>query len=176
MLELLLVLGLLSVAAVLVFPALTRWHRRLRLDQAASTLQAQLQEARSGSISSGYPCQLVIPTDGHQPYAELLSEKPRREEFQWPQGVVAESVDQNIGLLQRSNGVQFLCHPDGTVTGTAVQFSDAHGHSTILRLERLTGRLLPSITATESPRGQMKSIQYDSADSVSGVSGVTHAD
>lgn len=58
LIEMLLVLGILSILAAASLPALARWQHRATLEQAASSIQLQLQTARASAIRSGSEWQI----------------------------------------------------------------------------------------------------------------------
>ena len=64
--ELLLVLGILATLAAVSLPAIVRWQQRASLEQAASSVQLQMQTARASAVRSGIDWQICFTTNRQQ--------------------------------------------------------------------------------------------------------------
>ncbi len=66
LIEMLVVLAILTLAAAVSLPGIQRLQRGMALDRAVSLLQTELQEARFQAIRSGEPWILELPTSEKQ--------------------------------------------------------------------------------------------------------------
>ncbi len=151
LIEMLVVLAILTLAAAVSLPGIQRLQRGMALDRAVSLLQTELQEARFQAIRSGEPWILELPTNEkagqRRPAHKVETQEPdsarSSRSFGWPEGIRYE------WLAQSTAAKTILCHADGTVTEATLCLIDKHGARTAVHIDRLTGsvRVRPIATS-----------------------------
>ena len=153
LLELLLVLGLLTVSMAITVPALSRWQRRLPLERSAALLQQALAETRLASIQSGEPWGLWLYASGTQGRRTPLNQPDLdRYQFQFPQGIACRPAP--IQGQPDSSGAEDLVlifQPDGSSSFARLLLINERGEELHIVLERLTGNaeIRPALSASE---------------------------
>jgi type II secretory pathway pseudopilin PulG len=153
LLELLLVLGLLTVAMAITVPALSRWQRRLPLERSAALLQQALAETRLASIQSGEPWGLWLYASGTQGRRTPLNQPDLdRYQFQFPQGIACRPapVDGQTALSGTEDLV-LIFQPDGSSSSARLLLINERGEELHIVLERLSGNaeIRPALSAAE---------------------------
>lgn len=147
LIELVVVLGVLTILMSLTVPGVLRWQRRMPLDTALSTLQLALQETRLSAIRSGQPWCLSLPHGSDpgviQPVRGSQDQENRRM-FRLPNGIVVEPVSANIEAASGGLPECILFNPDGMSFGRELQLVTRSGEMIRLRIDRLTGRAILS--------------------------------
>lgn len=170
LLELLLVLGLLTVAMAITVPALSRWQRRLPLERSAAMLQQALSETRLASIQSGEPWGLWLYASGTQGRRTPLNQPDLdRYQFRFPQGIACRPAPvDGQSDLDGAEDLVLIFQPDGSSSSARLLLVDERGEELHIVLERLTGNaeIRPALSAVE------KSVTPDVSNPCLSVGGV----
>lgn len=154
LLELLLVLGLLTVAMAITVPALSRWQRRLPLERSAAMLQQALAETRLASIQSGEPWGLWLYASGTLGRRTPLNQPDLdRYQFQFPQGIACRPAPvDGQPALEGAEDLVLIFQPDGSSSSARLLLINERGEELHIVLERLTGNaeIRPALSATEN--------------------------
>lgn len=153
LLELLLVLGLLTVAMAVTVPSLSRWQRRLPLERSAALLQQALAETRLASIQSGEPWGLWLYASGTQGRRTPLNQPDLdRYQFQFPQGIACRPAPvDGQPALEGAEDLVLIFQPDGSSSSARLLLINERGEELLIVLERLTGNaeIRPALSASE---------------------------
>jgi type II secretion system protein H len=122
LLEMLVVLGLLSLIAMIAVPDFERAMGLLELRETAATLQANLRVMRSDAVRSDQEVDFALDSDG--------------KGYQWSEGEKRRIPDR-VGL-RMAKGQAIVFYGDGTTSGGAVKVLSA-GREILLIVDESTG-------------------------------------
>ena len=145
LLELLLVLGLMTVFLVIAVPSLRRWQQRLPIEQSVALLQQQIAETRLASIQSGETWALWLYSSGTEGRRTPLNQPDLEKfQFQFPEGIFCKSVED--AASQETQDILLIFRPDGSASTARLRLADSKGNHLLVILDRLTGSasILPS--------------------------------
>ena len=141
--ELMLVLGVLTVLTAITLPGVLRWQRALPMEHAVSMLQLQLQETRAAAVRSGEAWSLILPhasEPGRRAPVAASQDKIQQHPFRLPAGMRCEIIEPADTATPRQNSIrQIVFQPDGTVRGCRLRITTNDGIVTILQIHRLNG-------------------------------------
>lgn len=133
--ELIVVLIVLTVAAALVLPSLTRGMSGLEMDAAARDMLTLMKKARSEAIAEQKVFRVMLETDPNQPadayvYTNEYEEEIKR--FEFPRGIRILVKDPD------SNGmISFF--PNGRSSGFEFQLRNEQGKTLLVEVDPVTG-------------------------------------
>ncbi len=145
LLELLLVLGLMTVLMVIAVPSLRRWQQRLPIERSVALLQQQIAESRLASIQSGETWALWLYSSGTEGRRTPLNQPDLEKfQFQFPEGIFCKSVED--AASQETQDILLIFRPDGSASTARLRLADSKGNHLLVILDRLTGSasILPS--------------------------------
>jgi len=134
LLELLVVLSLIGVAAVIALPSLENGIRKRQVRQSVLSLAAVARDLRRRAIDQGTLKQLVLsPRED----SYLASDA---EIVRLPEAVKITGVAGGAPMGKRLT--QFVFFPNGSILGGAIELSDRKGATYLIRFEPLVGRVV----------------------------------
>jgi type II secretory pathway pseudopilin PulG len=138
LLELLLVLGLLTVFLVIAVPSLRRWQQRLPIERSVALLQQQIAETRLASIQSGETWALWMYSSGTEGRRTPLNQPDLDKfQFQFPEGICCRSDED--AESQDTQDLLLIFRPDGSSSTARLMLADSQGNQLLVVLDRLTG-------------------------------------
>jgi len=138
LLELLLVLGLMTVFLVIAVPSLRRWQQRLPIERAVALLQKQIAETRLASIRTGETWALRLFSSGTRGRRTPLNQPDLEKfEFQFPEGIRCKS-DKDVES-EKAQDMLLIFRPDGSSSTARLTIADGQGNQLLVILDRLTG-------------------------------------
>lgn len=145
LLELLFVLGLMTVLLVIAVPSLRRWQQRLPIERSVALLQQQIAETRLASIQSGETWALWLYSSGTEGRRTPLNQPDLDKfQFQFPEGICCRSDED--AESQQTQDMLLIFRPDGSSSTARLMLADGLGNELLVVLDRLTGAasILPS--------------------------------
>jgi general secretion pathway protein H len=126
LIELVLVLALLALAASVTMVSIGRTSKRALIRNEASLLQGTLRQARQASLFERRPVTLGVDADRG---AYVLSKG---------KGLLIQSHDVPAGLTL-SGSEEIVFFPKGDSTGGSLKLAGAEGRSYLIEVDRVTG-------------------------------------
>ncbi len=138
LLELLLVLGLMTVLLVIAVPSLRRWQQRLPIERSVALLQQQIAETRLASIQSGETWALWLYSSGTEGRRTPLNQPDLDKfQFQFPEGIRCQSDEDAESV--KTQDMLLIFRPDGSSSTARLMLADGQGNQLLVVLDRLTG-------------------------------------